>query len=202
MEDIWLMTHDSSTYGRHDSSSTCRHRDSCVAWLIRMCGMSNLYAWHDSSICVICLILMYDMTPLSHMDNVTHIASTYGRHDSSFTYGGHDSSSACRQRAFLCGTTHSYVWHDSFICVTWLIHMCDVTYSYVWHDSFIFMRDMTHSYVWHDSIICVTRLIHICDKTHSYVWHTSFICVTWLIHMCDMSSHPFTSSTRVLHLHV
>jgi len=59
----------------------------CVAWLIRMCGMTHLYVWHDSFVCVTWLICMCDMTHL---------------------YVWHDS--------FICVlplVVLQYLWHDS-----------------------------------------------------------------------------------------
>ena len=79
-----------------------------------MCGMTHLYLWHDSFICVTWLIRMCDMTHL---------------------YVWHYSFRCVTWLIYMCDMTHSYVWHDPFICVIWHIHMCETTHSYVCHDS-------------------------------------------------------------------
>jgi len=128
-----------------------------------VCGMTRLYVWHDSFICL------------------TWFSRVSIRRDDVQDGGG-----------AMCDITHSYVWHDSFISVTCVIHMCDVTHSDVWRDSFVFLSgemmgavicDMTHSYVWHDSFVCLSgEMMGDCN-----VWHDSFICVAWLILVCDMT---------------
>jgi len=78
--------------------------------------MTHSCVWHDSWICVPCLM---------HICAMIH------------SYVCHESFICVKWLVHMCDMTHLYVWHDWFICVTWLIHICDVTHSHVWRDSFI-----------------------------------------------------------------
>ena len=71
------------------------------SWLIHTCDMTSSLVWHDSFICVTCLIQKSDMTHL---------------------YVWHDSFLCVAWHIHMCDVPHSYVWHDSFICVTCLLH--------------------------------------------------------------------------------
>jgi len=118
----------------------CTQVSYCVSWLIYS------HAWHDSIICVPCLIRMRDMTHLYVWRDVYKMDYALRFH---------------------------IVWHDSFMCVTWINYMCDVTRLCVWYDSFICVTwlihtfDKTSSCVCHDSLMRVTCLIHMCDMSHS-----------------------------------
>ena len=126
--------------------------------------MTDSYVWHDSSMCVIWLVHMCDMTHphmcdltrLIHIYVTRHESSTCVRHDSS-TYVWHDSSTQVWQDACICVDMQSVIHtshpHESFTCV--------------WHDS------STH--VWHDACMCVTW--------YQSSTRVSHICVTWLIHI-------------------
>jgi len=143
-----------------------------------ICVTCLIHVWHDSIICVMWLIHMWhdscicDMTPNLWM-RVTGVASSMRPY---VTWLIH-----------MCDMTRLHVmglcnkWHDSFICVTWLIHMCDMTHSYgtyvvhMWCDSFI--SDMTRSCVTFSNLW--VRVTGVASSMRTYV--------TWLIHMCDMA---------------
>jgi len=144
----------------HDTFNVWHNSFICVTCLIHMCEMTHLYVWLDSCICVTWLIYMWDMT-------------------------------------------HSYVWHDAdaFSCVSWLIlnQSCRsnlvMTHSYIW---MMHIRNMTHMCVTSKRVLApflfftsslsvwyymTYRSISLCNMTHSDVWHDSCIFVTWLIHV-------------------
>ena len=152
-----------------------------MTWLIHMCDMTHSYVWHDSFICVICLITQRHITRV-----YVCITRVYVWHDSHISH----MSSVTYDMTHPCG-------RQAYMRVTYLIHLCSMPHSRLWHDSFtyatslIHIRDMTHLHAWHDSFMCVTWLftcatwlIHMCDVT----------CATWLIHMCDV-----TCATWLIH---
>ena len=133
-----------------------------VAWLICMCGMTHLYARHDSFTCALWLV---------HMCTLTQLYAWY----KSFMF--HDTThSYMTWLIHMCAIVLSHVWHDAFMCV-WHDSFICVT----WHDSFICII----------SYLITSHHIHVCDMTHLYV-HITFTCVTWLIlkNMCEVI-HPW-----------
>jgi len=113
------------------------------------------YVWHHSSIRLIWLIHMFDIT-----HSQTHLSSTYSWHDVLI------------------------LWYDSFICVTWPIHICDIAYSCVWMPQVrmchvtLFLLVPWLTYGW------VMVQVRIFLFLYSYMWQVRtflrdpFICVT------------------------
>jgi len=145
----------------------------CVMWLIHMCDMNYSCVWRDSFIRVTWLIQTYAMTLLDGYCSTVQGLLDWFEVDLGFT-----------ELLFIhvCDMTHSEVCHDSSICVTWLIHMCDTTESYVWHDSFIRVTwliqtyAMTHpwsplSLQWRSVCSLLLSGVTLCLTTHSYMWH-------------------------------
>ena len=123
---------------------------SCVYMHVTSIVFIFVHVWHDSSICLIWLIHMCDMTRSYTCKAIS--------------YGWHDSFVRSTWLMYMFHIPLSYLCHDSSICVTWLIYVCD----------------MTHPYVRHDLFIHVTWFFHMCDTIHLYVWYDSFTCVNWL----------------------
>jgi len=153
----------------------------CATWLIYLCDMTHLHAWHYSFICI-----------LPRHDSFTCVTWPIHTCDMTHQLVWHDSF------------TRAPVRHGPFICVTWLIYLYDMTcvkdvgcHNGVWKwcvndDSLTRSRnDSTSIYVlWYDSFVCVT-----CHERDSYktwldiyicsVGYESFACVTWLLYLCD-----------------
>ena len=88
------------------------------------CDMLHAYVWHDSFICVTCLI---------HMHNMPHSCVW------------HASFTSVTSLIHMCDMPHSYMWYASCICVTSLIHMCDMPHSFVWQAAFTSVTCLIHS---------------------------------------------------------
>jgi len=101
---------------------------------------THAHIWNDSSIRVMRLIHMCDM---------------------SHSYVWHDSFHRRQD---------GYTWHNSFMCVTLLFHTRDTTHPSVWHDSFIRVTYpfppqtgwLNHP-IYYGVLMCETWLIHTCD---------------------------------------
>ena len=170
-----------------------------------MCDRTHSYVWHDSFICVTCLI---------HMRDKTH------------SYVWHDSCICVTWPIHMCDKPYSCVWRGSFTphtchwlilhmpcvlpqgypraaftSVTWLIHMRDVTRSEKKITSKIPARCIP--VVSSAAFVCLIWLIHVCDMAHSHLWHESFTPVTWLNLRVPYECHVcYLRYTRVLHSHL
>ena len=155
----------------HDSFNMTHSCDACEPWL--MCEwdasvfevrawpvsrqINHSCVWHDSFICVACLIHMWDAS-WSEKKNLSI-------------------------KVLICVIA---LWRVTwFIHVIWLLHMCSMTRSYVGREILYYFFDNYALLLSCNK--CVTWLIHMCDMTHSNVWHDSFTFVTWLIQTCDMT---------------
>jgi len=129
----------------------------CVTWLIHVTHMNDsrhidiLSKWHDSFICVTCLIC------ICWVNTHIHILSKW-----------HDSFTCVTCLIYICWVnTHIHVlskWHDSFTWHIWMIHVIyiywanDTTQSYVWHVSYTYVECIQHdSFTWHTCTIHVTH---------------------------------------------
>jgi len=191
--------------------SRCRSVKWLTADVFRMCGMTYLFVWHDSFICVPWRIHLCD----------SFVCVIWPVH--------YDRSCLSNPHACVCW----YVWHDSFMRVTWRIHLGDMPHSYVWHD--LFMRVISLIHMWHVTQMdtsCHTHewvMSHIYahDITHSYVachpngyvmshawkshvthicaWYHSFICgmsPKWIRHVTRMneSCHTYMRMISLIHI--
>jgi len=195
---------------RHDSLI-------CVIYLIHMCAMPHSYMWNDwficgallihlwywplrlkycrwaifsvdSSICVLWLIYMCEMT------------HSYAEHYS-FTCDIRGDRYICVGQCFF---SHPYVRYDSF--------MCEITDSYAEHHSFT-CDTRGDRYIWivavccnvlQCSAVCCSALQYTCGASLIHMWCSrwplhlnsrrwaiflinSSTCVKWLIHMCEIT---------------
>jgi len=129
---------------------------------IRMCGMTHLYVWHDSLICVafICVAArVLRRLAFWVASSVRHVTwNIYTWHDYSYvTWLIHTNSRKSKatrilNRLLRASRDMTYFRVVSFVRhVTWLVHICDM----------------------------MIRHIHICDMPHSYVWRKTFIHAMW-----------------------
>jgi len=126
-----------------------------------VCGMTLLYLWHDSFVCVMWLIHVYDMTRMCVW---------------------HDSLLCVTWLVMYVRVTWLdvcvCVWHDCLLMrvwhdlLIWYVHWCMTEWCMSWHHSVIHMYDwvmcmtewcMTEWYMWlsdvmiYDSYICMTE---------------------------------------------
>jgi len=129
-----------------------------------------VHVWHDSFICVTCLLHMYDET---------------------CSYVWHDWVTCMTWLRHVCDATSSlYVWHGSFTCVTRIVMTISDnigTLAYASHGS-----HMNESRRTHERVMTYYRIgapkWHQCSVEQSAcMWRDSFICVTWLSHTRDMT---------------
>jgi len=165
------------------------------------CDMTHLYewiyAWHDSFVCVTCVIGPASLCNILVIQCVAVCESCHTSH----TY-----------KWDVCNTPYNPLQHAATYCATYCIFviLCVVVCSNMLqrvavgctvccrHLIYVCdLCDMTHIYewlyAWHDSYICVTLHRYLCDMTHAYVWFVwrdlfvwVTLCVTWLICMCDL----------------
>jgi len=190
----------------------------CVIWLLRMCGMTHTYVWHDAHdrfMCVPWRICMCDMT--HSYDTTQHLGMSH------FTYWNHCKVLCCVVR--MSHVTHT-TQHLTVIRMTWLIRnslqgvvLCRTNEScYTYNTTpYSHMYDMTHSWLIRDSfqgvVLCRTNelcytykcvIAHTWIMTHSYdttqrlgmipynMWNDSSICVASQIHLCVLThSHEW-----------
>jgi len=122
----WLI---STQYLTHYVTSDWFTRE---AFLIPMWPMTHPCEIHESSICVIWLIFIWQTTWCIHIGDMTHPHVT------------HDSFKCDTRLIFMWYMTHSfathaysYVTHDSFIRDTWPFHMWHMTHPRVICHAFI-----------------------------------------------------------------
>jgi len=117
-----------------------------------MWGMTRLYMWHDSFICVTCFINVCDM--INRLDMCDMTAGLF----------------MC-DMIHRCDLIHRYVWsrleiveidssvwHDSSICVMWI-----VIYIYIYICMYIFVYVCIHTHIYtHMVCVCVRVRVRAC----------------------------------------
>ena len=94
----WLIHKWEMTHSHGWEHGFFRQPDGCIDSYA--CHMSYSHASHDLSLCVTCLIRMYDVTD---------------------SYVWHDCFICVTCLIHMCDMTHTYVWHDSLTCIgAWL----------------------------------------------------------------------------------
>jgi len=184
-----------SWYVAHSYVCVC----SSMKWCIYRCQMCDTlhalysYGWHGAFTCVILVIHMCDVTPLtlSHSACIVCLRTVW-----------HSAFIVCLRstwRIHTCESAHSCV------CV----YMCDVPFprahSYVSHTTHIhciYMYYITHSRI-HRAFICMplythSLRVHMCDRSQAFVAH---LCVWRLTRMHCACIQMSDVTHACMHLH-
>ena len=158
-----------------------RHRAECQRTEPSTCvchdtfTQAHSYVWHDTFICVTCLIHVCTM---GH----SHVWQTH---------------SSVQRGAFTCVTCLdiTHVWHVSIshidICWTWLFYMCDVAYSYKALDGTVWVYACIY--------VCIYLYMNICIYVYMYIYIRVCIYIYVYIYVYIMS---FTSDLLASYAHI
>jgi len=192
-------------------------RFGCVSWrqrgrfsryALRMCDMTHVYVWHDSSVCVTWLKCMWDMV-------VTHTVCGFKSYVSDVPVD--DREGGFRGTRCVCviwrmctsGMTHVCVWHDS-VCATlsWYTPSVDLRVTFrmcrLTDEGEIF--DLRAVYVGPDACVRVTWLICMCDivVTHTGCGfvprHTLSVVLRFTVRMCQLTTEGETFEVRAVYV--